>query len=311
MKVLLFQSGTANTWFVIGFSAWLATFGQSGFAGRFGGSWPRSAGNQTQKPQLPDFSEMIDTISGMMGWIIAGGIVLLIVMIIITWISSRGKFMFLDNIVTNRARITAPWKEFQTQGNSLFLWRIGFGFIGGMTALPLVLVWGAMVTFWFLKKNHVDLPDSLARYVPDWIGNPALGVLSGLGVIAISWLIFVWFVNLLSHDFVIPAMYKHRTGVIAAWKRIIPHVGPNLSAIIRYAITKFLLGLCVGIAILVLGPITCCVAWIVLIIPYIGTVALLPVTIALQYFNLYFLRQLGPDLDLIAGENELTTFPVV
>jgi len=34
---------------------------------------------------------------------------------------SRGKFMFLDNVVHDRAEVSQPWQDFRRLGNSLFL----------------------------------------------------------------------------------------------------------------------------------------------------------------------------------------------
>ena len=42
---------------------------------------------------------------------------------------------------------------------------------------------------------------------------------------------------------------------------------------------------------------TCCIA----VIPYVGTVILLPIPVTLGAFSLLFLRQFGPDYDVWAG----------
>jgi len=55
-----------------------------------------------------------------------------------------------------------------------------------------------------------------------------------------------------------------------------------------------------AIGIMVLGAIiiTCCIAGCLMIIPYIGTVLLLPVLVFKQSYPLYFLRQFGPGYDV-------------
>ena len=35
--------------------------------------------------------------------------------------------MFLDNVVHDRVEIARPWREYQKEGNSLFVWRLLFG----------------------------------------------------------------------------------------------------------------------------------------------------------------------------------------
>jgi hypothetical protein len=41
---------------------------------------------------------------------------------------------------------------------------------------------------------------------------------------------------------------------------------------------------------------TCCLA----VLPYIGTVILLPIFVCLRAFGLFFIRQFGPDYDVFA-----------
>ena len=46
---------------------------------------------------------------------------------------------------------------------------------------------------------------------------------------------------------------------------------------------------------------TCCCGLILLLIPYIGTVILLPIVAWERYWSLEFLRQFGPEYDLWAA----------
>ncbi|MEZ5082560.1 MAG: hypothetical protein R2750_03805 [Bacteroidales bacterium] len=52
-----------------------------------------------------------------------------ILLIVLTWVSSRGKFMFLDNVVYDIAEVKKPWYEYRKEGNSLFIWRFIYGFM--------------------------------------------------------------------------------------------------------------------------------------------------------------------------------------
>ena len=54
---------------------------------------------------------------------------MIVIGILLSWVSARGKFVFLDNIVRNRAFITAPWREYRSEANSFFLWNLLFGVI--------------------------------------------------------------------------------------------------------------------------------------------------------------------------------------
>jgi hypothetical protein len=50
------------------------------------------------------------------------------------------------------------------------------------------------------------------------------------------------------------------------------------------------------------GFLTCCCGFLLLAIPYINAVVLLPVLTLLRLYNLEFVRQLGPDFDLLTQE---------
>ena len=60
----------------------------------------------------------------------------------------------------------------------------------------------------------------------------------------------------------------------------------------------FLLGLAIGITVLIGIVATCCTAMCVLMIPYIGTVLMLPIIVFMRCYSLCFLRQFGPEWDV-------------
>src|SRR5205823_13656719 len=51
-------------------------------------------------------------------------IVFLALLILWLWITARGRFIFIDCIVRNRATIAEPWREFHREGNRFFLFLI-------------------------------------------------------------------------------------------------------------------------------------------------------------------------------------------
>ena len=67
-------------------------------------------------------------------------IFLFVFMIVITWLSARGKFMFLDNVVRGQARVVAPWYEYRKEGNSFFRWNLFWGIIFSAIADRLCLL---------------------------------------------------------------------------------------------------------------------------------------------------------------------------
>jgi len=94
--------------------------------------------------------------------IVVGVVVLLALVTLLLWVSSRGKFIFLDNLVHNRAAIVEPWRRFASLGNSLFWWRVGFAVAAvlgfGVVALvvvgPAVALGGFEELFTPLDKKH-------------------------------------------------------------------------------------------------------------------------------------------------------------
>ena len=61
---------------------------------------------------------------------------------VLLWVASRAKFVFLDDVLQRRAQIVEPWKRFRREGNSLFvctivLFLIAFGMIA-ITVLSVV-----------------------------------------------------------------------------------------------------------------------------------------------------------------------------
>ena len=61
---------------------------------------------------------------------------------------------------------------------------------------------------------------------------------------------------------------------------------------------QIVLGMAIGIIVFGAMIITCCIAGCLMILPYIGTVLLLPVLVFKRSYSLYFLRQFGPGYDV-------------
>src|SRR5205085_7189906 len=125
MKAMLFRPFDIVRWLTIAFAAFLAgSFGGSGGGnlgriGRLGnGNWKYRA---TRSGDLPSDLH-IET------WLIAGVVAVVLVALILgfvwMWVSSRGRFIFTDCVVRNRAAIKEPWREFRREVNSYFLFSL-------------------------------------------------------------------------------------------------------------------------------------------------------------------------------------------
>ncbi|MCK4871728.1 MAG: hypothetical protein KAS72_03280 [Phycisphaerales bacterium] len=276
-KLVLFQPFDLGKWFVLGFCAFLAVFGEgggfhvpgSGGQGRGGGGGP------------PNTEEITDWIASYLGTIIViGAIVLLIALAIgalITWLSSRGKFMFLDGIVRNRGAVVEPWKEFRELGNSLFAFSFILGLIGllaimAIFALAVAIAWPDLQSGRFTSSG--------------WTA-----VLGGGGLLIVAVFILT-VISLILKDFVVPTMYLRNEPVMLAWATVRDElIVGRVGTIILFYLMKFVLGLAIGMIAVAATCATCCIA----AIPYLGTVILLPLYVFTRCYSVCFIEQYGPD----------------
>jgi hypothetical protein len=287
MKRALFQPFDLRKWFVVGFAAFLAglTDARSG-----GGFWGNPAGKHKGGDPGEIFRmpyEIWDWIVRHPGGMIAIAVLLLVIIAIgiaLAWVSARAKFVFLDNVVRDHALIARPWREYVREGNSFFLWNLVLGVVVALISIPYLVF-----CFLSLKALYESTSSGAVLIVP--------GILYGLGMMVIFFLF--GFVALMLKDFVLPIMYRDRTGTLPAARKFMTILGPNLLHFIGYALLLFFLILGIGAAVLLAGCVTCCIGFVILMIPYIGAVVLLPVSYTLRAFSVEFLQQFGNDFQVI------------
>jgi hypothetical protein len=290
MKRSLFKPFNFSRWLALAFTAWLANLCESGNGGMGGGNFNLPSGQGGGGG--PDFSSLTEKIgSTEIAIIIAVAVVVVFLAVAIglavTWINSRGKFMFLDNVAHDRAEIKKPWRDFRKQGNSLFLWRIVYTLIVG--ALILVIVAVAALSIYPAFRDSSMLP---------------LAILGGTfaGVLFILTLIAGGMISMMLVDFVVPVMYRHDLKTNAAWRFFLPVFKEHFWKIVLYALFKILLGIAVFIVLVIVIILTCCIAGCLLLIPYVNAVLLLPVSVLLRSFSLEFLAQFGREFDAFPPE---------
>jgi hypothetical protein len=282
MKLVLFRPFDLHKWFVVGFNAFLAGLAES--RNGSGGSRGRSDMSFREFLDLPD--KAWAWLISHPGWFIAIGflaVVVIIILIALLWLSSRGKFMFLDNVVHNHAEIARPWREFRKEGDSLFLWRLVFGFIA-------FAIFAAFAVFFFVGARQL-YDAGFGQHVP-------IVFLIGLGLTFLVLLLIIGYISLFLNDFVIPIMAKDRIPAVAGWRRFLPLLGQHPFRFIFYGMLIFVLYILFVVLVIFVGLITCCIGWLLLVIPYIGTVVTLPVWYTFRAFSLEFLAQFGPEYQL-------------
>ncbi len=297
MRRILFRPIDIEKWFILGFSAFLASLldggGGGGGSGGGGGAIPPEEGDE-------DLSSALEAIGA---WIMenltlvisVGVVVLLIILAIaiaLLWVSSRGKFMFLDNVVHNRARVRAPWVAYRAEGNSLFWWRFWFGIL---VFLGFALVFGVGGLLVAAQLGAFD------ETSPAWTMTFTLIVIADVLLLLFA-LVVVAYIQVLLEDFVIPLMYRHRLTTNQAWSRFLALHGTARGHFILYALWKLLLLIAAIACIVSFGLLTCCIGFLLLAIPYISSVLLLPVSVFFRLLGPEYLRRFGDDFDVLTPE---------
>ncbi|MHC4666095.1 MAG: DUF7544 domain-containing protein [Planctomycetota bacterium] len=286
VKLILFQPFDLAKWFVIGFCAWLAYLGQRGF--NFNFRFPlRGSGHQTNLP-----AQLQEVFGIHLPLIIAIGAALFVlgiaIMIVCLWLSSRGHFMFLHCVALNRSEVKLPWYKFREQGNSLFLFRLAVGII---FFLCLVLFIGAIVLFIALFRA----------------GNVRSTVSVVVAIVLLMFVLLpvgICFALILkfTRDFVVPLMYLRTCTCVDAWHEFWPLLTSNKGGFTLYILFQIVIALAIGAIVAAAGLLTCCCGFVLLAIPYIGTVLMLPLLIFSRAYSLLYIRQFGPRFDVFGPE---------
>ncbi len=284
----LFRPFDLGKWFVVGFTCWLATFIEAQGGGSSSFNYPSNWAQDSEGAMLASSSSFSE-----IPWLGALGVLgcsflvtaILALILVFFWLGSRGQFMFLDNVIHDRAQVKAPWAQYKRQGNSLFLWIIGF------TSVAFLVLGGVgLLAVIGLGLNSVD-----------WVGAPDWGLIAILFAIFLPLVIVAVYVQLFLTHFVVPIMYAEKLTATAAWGRFLPVFRAHSGHFLLYGLFIFVLMIGVVIAVFVAGCLTLCIGFLILIIPYIGTVALLPVYVTKRLLSVEFLHQVMPELGLVSS----------
>lgn len=286
VKLILFRPFDFGKWFAIGFCAWLAILCQGGFHCNF--PFGNRGGNPAAAcPAQNFFTDNFVLI------IILGSIIFvfgLAVMILCLWLSSRGHFMFLHCVAKNKAEVKAPWHQYRQQGNSLFLFRLSVAVI---FFICMALLGGTIVlcVLLFGKSNILATVIGIASLVL---------VSLIMAVVIVSFLLIFKF----TRDFVIPIMYLRAGTCVEAWRQFLKILLAKKGAFALYLLFQIVISMAISAIVMAAMLATCCCAACIMIIPYIGTVLMLPMLIFKRSYSLYYLRQFDPQFDVFIPEAE-------
>jgi hypothetical protein len=85
---------------------------------------------------------------------------------------------------------------------------------------------------------------------------------------------------------------------LGGWAEIRPLLTAHLGSFVLYFLFQIVLALAIVMLVLVVVLITCCIAGCLLILPYLGTVALLPVLVFKRAYSLHYFAQYGAEYDV-------------
>jgi hypothetical protein len=271
-KRILFQPFDISKWFVIGFAAFLSLLGGGSGANvnfNFGGKgdWnfrtTTSEGGAAPEWLTPAIIALVVVIF----------LVVLVLVVVCAWVGAHGRFIFTDCLVRNRAAIVEPWKEYNREANSYFLfWLLS----AGVFLAALVLTSAPLWVQWLLT----GAPPGMVLLVIEIVGV----------VVVMLLLSCAWFVL---SSFMVPIMYRQRCGAKQglgeAWRTVVTYPGE----VLLYLLFRIVLVLGFILVSCVATCVTCCIA----ALPYIGTVVLLPLHVFMMSYLLLFVRQFGPEYD--------------
>jgi hypothetical protein len=290
-KLVLFSPFDLEKWLVMAFSAWLAFLGETGslntqlnwnFPGRKRGGGPADELEHARLWLL----DHLDTI------LFAAAIVIplfIVLTLVLYWVSSRMKFVFVDGVVRNRAAVVQPWRDYRAAGNSLFVFRVVLGM--AILLVLALLLWMTIVAIWPMVRTGDFSAVSVAMLILLCLGFITLGFLAALIQLAVN-------------DIVVPIMYVRGCGVGAAWREAGGLIGVHSGVLILYILFRIVLSVAIGLVVFLATCATCCIA----MLPYVGTVILLPLYVFVRSYALHFFSQFDPAFAVLGPKpDELPT----
>jgi hypothetical protein len=291
VKAVLFEPFEMGKWFVIGFCVWLAMLGQGGGGGGF------NLGGRGGTSPAEVKGWILEHLPIIIGVGLSVVIIGLVIGIVFLWLSSRGRFMFLHCVAENKAEVRAPWHKFRDQAGSLFVFRLVVGIIG-FTCITLFI--GMIIAAIILLSRG-------SRYT-------APGLIAGIVVVTlIAILVGIVFalIRKFTKDFVVPIMYLRGCRCLDAWGEFWSMLTGNKGRFALYILFQIVISMAIGAILTALACVTCCCAACIFAIPYIGTVALLPIFVFGRSYSLYYLAQYGGQYDVFIPIAQLQGPPII
>jgi len=289
VKMVLFRPFSLERWIVIGFCAWLAHLAEGGGGG--GGGGGRAQRNIGRGSNFRGMAEEArEFTAANLYWLLPVAIITLIIVVglwlLVIWLSSRGRFMFLYCVARNKAEVKNPWRQFGEHGDRLFAFRV----IVGIIAFGLTVLFAAMIV----------VPIFVVQI------NIALAIAGGVvgGMLLLVSMIAFGIIGKCTKDFAVPIMYMGTPSATQAWRILLDILAVNKARFFLYLLFQIVIGMAIGSIVVATACVTCGCACCLLAVPVIGTVVLLPILVFQRSYPLYYLAQYGQEFNAFAPAPE-------
>jgi hypothetical protein len=248
---VLFSPFSAGKWLKLGFIAWLAGVvagGGSGGGGNYGGSGGGPGGPGGGDPGQV-WSQIVDWYHAHAASVLLGGAAVVVFLVgfslVMLYVSSMFRFIFLESVITNETRIRESWRRNRAEGASFFWWQLGFGLLSFLIFAVVVGLPTALIVL------------SLANRSGGPPGGASIAGMVGVGLVALFLLILVAIVlgliSAITRDFVLPLMYTRRIRVLEAWGQCRRILSENKGGFVVYFLMKIVATFVSGIAGMILA----------------------------------------------------------
>ncbi len=279
VKMILFRPFSLERWIVIGFCAWLARLAEGGGGSNgnfnFNGEEFRGVANEGK--------EFVTT---NLYWLLPVAIIVLILIVglwlLIVWLNSRGRFMFLYCVAQNKAEVKNPWHQFGEHGDRLFAFRIVLAIIAIVLSLLFMAI--IVVPIFVIRTN-------LALSIAGGVGGGLLLLISGITFAVIG---------KFTKDFAVPIMYLGTPSAVAAWRVLLDLLSVNKGRFVLYILFQIVISIAIGSIVIAVGCVTCGCACCLIAIPFVGTVLMLPILVFQRSYSLFYFAQYGPEFNAFA-----------
>ena len=295
MKGMLFPFELGK-WFTLGFVAWLATLGHGGAANfNFGRRFNLTGYSGQGAGKFPSVPSPEALLEGPLRFarenlslvLIVGAAVALLLLglyVAITYINSRGIFVYLDCAYERKAKVAEPWRHVRKHAWSYFLWRLLIDGVG--ITLSLAIVLAILIPNWPALRSGRLTGQAIAGLIVGAAFFLALAVIFGLA----RWCL---------HNLVSTIMYLHDFSGKEAWSELFTLMRGHLGEFFLYFLMQFVL---IMLPAIVLVPAACCCcALVVLVLPVVRQTILQPLLLWIRAYPFYFLAQFGGPLSACRG----------